>query len=836
MKRIISAILCLALLSGVFTALMGVSVFAEDAGYTTTKYNPVEITLQSSNKYDNPYAEAEIDAVFTFSDGTEKTVPGFWKEEDTWAVRFTPDKVGKWSFTITCSDTTNTGLHNVTGVVECTENDGSSNTEKHGFIKVSDSKRYFTYEDGTPFFWLGDTNWQAPNYIQTNNCNYPGCSCGNQFKHEVDDRLAKGFNVYQTYFDSATSDGGGQNGILPSIWKKKHTMPSTAVYNEKIDYMFKYLHDNGMIIALGFGVHSNTMQNISEENYLRFVRYVVARYSCYSVVWITGQEVTDDNPASATPGKKVYDIYIAGQRLVDKLDCYKHPNGTHMYPLDPKDNRAMVYDRESWHTWWAVQGGHGASIRAKSFYQKYYMNASGTVKPYIETEANYEDINCGGFTGYNASRYSAWNGVLNGSVGFTYGVAGIWANCYSTEKNTGWYGMYSYSYEPWYMGLDKPGSFEVGYMKKFFEALPDWTKLIPRFYSSTWSSFSADETMDIAATEDMSTVVCYFQNIGSNKTGKIKMLDKTKAYKGYWFNPLTGKYIPVPDADTSSGVYEVPAKPTTGDWVFLLTNEEFTPFATESPYVDVTAPDGNAITGNIITPYSVKAIGGVYYDGGREIDITKYLYDLNGDAAWEPSADRVSQTIIYDLGAAYNLTHLTIMPATDTVLPEYRISVSNDGISWTIMADASLRAARMSSDGKYVSEALTGAYRYVKILLMNAKNISPDKIDSVKYLTVHHVNDNVYYSKTAIAELSVFGTGLAEGVVAPDIDNSNTGNTGNAGNTGNTGNTGTNDGGNGAPVDEGTKLPIALFAVGGAVLGIAVGVVLAIVIKKKKEN
>ncbi|MBR6764937.1 MAG: DUF5060 domain-containing protein, partial [Clostridia bacterium] len=82
MKRIISAILCLALLSGVFTALMGVSVFAEDAGYTTTKYNPVEITLKSSNKYDNPYAEAEIDAVFTFSDGTKKSVPGFWKEED----------------------------------------------------------------------------------------------------------------------------------------------------------------------------------------------------------------------------------------------------------------------------------------------------------------------------------------------------------------------------------------------------------------------------------------------------------------------------------------------------------------------------------------------------------------------------------------------------------------------------------------------------------------------------------------------------------------------------------------------------------------------------------
>ncbi|HEX5667591.1 MAG TPA: DUF4038 domain-containing protein, partial [Chitinophagaceae bacterium] len=30
----------------------------------------------------------------------------------------------------------------------------------HGRIRVSDDKFYLQYEDGTPFFWLGDTGWE----------------------------------------------------------------------------------------------------------------------------------------------------------------------------------------------------------------------------------------------------------------------------------------------------------------------------------------------------------------------------------------------------------------------------------------------------------------------------------------------------------------------------------------------------------------------------------------------------------------------------------------------------------------------------------------------------
>ncbi len=37
---------------------------------------------------------------------------------------------------------------------------GPSADFSHGKLKVSENKRFLVYEDGTPFFYLGDTGWE----------------------------------------------------------------------------------------------------------------------------------------------------------------------------------------------------------------------------------------------------------------------------------------------------------------------------------------------------------------------------------------------------------------------------------------------------------------------------------------------------------------------------------------------------------------------------------------------------------------------------------------------------------------------------------------------------
>ena len=738
MKKIIaSLIICIFILS----LVPAICITAAETNFTVWEVG--EIQLTSTKSYSNPYSDVTIDATFTHTDGTQITMPGFWKKDNVFAVRFAPTKTGTWSYTITSSDTSNSSLKK-SGTIKANANTGSSNIDKHGYIRISATNRYFEYTDGTPFFWLGDTNWQAPNYVQTDACNFPGCTCKNQFKHEVDNRVSKGFNVYQTYFDSGETDGGGQRGKVASIWTTRHTLPNAKLFEEKIDYMFDYLQDKGMTVVLGLGVHSSTMKSFSQENYLRFVRYIVARYGAYNVMWMTGQEITDTE-ASVTAGKTVMDVYLSGAELTEKLDGYNHPNSAHMYPMDYNDARAQRLENSSWHDFWMLQSGHSENNRDKSFYSKYYYGTK--TKPVIESEANYEEINCGRFTGYDASRISAWHAVVSGSAGFTYGVSGIWANCYSNEGNTGW--LHSYSYEPWFMTLDKPGSYEVMYMKNFFEALPDWTKLIPTYTSADHSDFGQNKDKSLAITADKSTAVCYFVN-SDRSTGKLTSL-VAGTYTALWYNPRTGAAVDLGQVNTGK-VYSIPQKPDGRDWVFLLTKGDTSKIRRESAYTEVPAGD---IKGEIATPVKVTAPGGKYYSNNRLVDNTALLFDGNTNKAWTPYSQRVTQTFIFDMGQKRDMTYITVTPDTNTVLPDYRIEGSVDGKSWTIIKDSTVSGRRNNNKNEIV-ENLKGSYRYVKLLLLNPVDLK----SSVTYKTAS-ANGSTF-SYTAISEIKLY----AEKIVA----------------------------------------------------------------------
>ena len=170
--------------------------------YRGEVWSPVEILLRSAMDYANPYVETEIDATFTHTDGTVITIPGFWMGGNTWAVRFSPTKAGEWSYKITCSDKSNKGLSK-TGTVTASKSSKTTGLSQHGFVTVEKGERYYKHADGTPFFWLGDTNWQAFSNVSTTVCNYPGCHCGSQFEHIVNDRVAEDRSLLVAYFYDA---------------------------------------------------------------------------------------------------------------------------------------------------------------------------------------------------------------------------------------------------------------------------------------------------------------------------------------------------------------------------------------------------------------------------------------------------------------------------------------------------------------------------------------------------------------------------------------------------------------------------------------------------------
>lgn len=115
----------------------------------------------------------------------------------------------------------------------------------------------------------------------------------------------------------------------------------------------------------------------------------------------------------------------------------------------------------------------------------------------------------------------------------------------------------------------------------------------------------------------------------------------------------------------------------------------------------------------------------------------------------------------------------------------------------------------------------------MKILLLNAEDIPEQEAKNAPYKVFYNSHTDSYYSKTSIAEISVFGTGIAEDVKTSDIGNK-LDSTPAPTTDGNAGGSDT-----AAGLSGGTA---AAIIAGAAVAGIVIGVVVAVVMKKKKSE
>jgi hypothetical protein len=131
-------------------------------------YTPMTFTVQvDPATYANPFDANDIEvlAVFRSPSNKQVVIPGFWMQPYTnpcppagesaqpdgdpvWQVRFTPQEVGQWHYTIQARDNTDM-LPGAAGQFTVTP------SNRHGFIRVGANKRYFQHQDGQPYFPIG---------------------------------------------------------------------------------------------------------------------------------------------------------------------------------------------------------------------------------------------------------------------------------------------------------------------------------------------------------------------------------------------------------------------------------------------------------------------------------------------------------------------------------------------------------------------------------------------------------------------------------------------------------------------------------------------------------
>ena len=234
----------------------------------------------SEKVYADPFNDVELDVVFTDSQGHEQTAPAFWAGEQTWQIRFSPSTAGRYTYQTAASDGGDLGGRR--GVLEVSAYQGSNLLRKHGPIRVASDERHFEHEDGTPFFWLGDTWWMG----LCSRMRWP-----EDIQQLAADRVKKGFTVIQIiaglYPDMPPFDPRGANEAgFP--WEKEYTRINPA-YFDAADLRIQYLVESGLTpcIVACWGYFLPIMGVAKLKKHWR---NLVARWGAYPVVWCLAGE------------------------------------------------------------------------------------------------------------------------------------------------------------------------------------------------------------------------------------------------------------------------------------------------------------------------------------------------------------------------------------------------------------------------------------------------------------------------------------------------------------------------------------------------------------------
>jgi hypothetical protein len=549
------------------TLLCAIHLFVDaQSTYNAEQWTMVEVNLTSSKKYNHPFDEVEVTATFTGPNGSVIKRHAFWDGGNSWNIRFAPTAAGTWKMTTICNDKSNKGLHKIEKSITSKPYSGSLDIYKHGFLKVSDNKRYFVYNDGTPFFYLGDTHWIFI-HERFNSSNVIGVP--SQFKYTVDKRVTQGFTVYQSeaiqhaHGQNSSAGGGNHSGSDEEAFcnfRDGFDEKDLAGF-KNIDRKFKYIADKGLVNAnssICWALDPDEFPDAYSKTYMyKLGRYWAARYGAYPVLWTIAQEI-DKNMYKKYDSASIEKWYAVAQ-AIDDNDGYHHPLTAHMENTDHTVASSSWWGKKSYHAWWSVQWQGQLDVKAA---KNFWLHE--TTKPSVLYETQYE----GFWTDAKGAREAGYKAFQNGMFGYGYGANGVWNDLYS--KNPPDYGT---DYEmpvrfiSWYDGANLLGASQLIHLKNFYGSI-QWWKLVPRFDDPIWSAF-VDKNQSFVATINQETYAVYFTNRVPS-TGELKNLEKDKKYTAKWYNPRNGTYTPIETFSTANGTWTVPDKPDSDDWMLLV--------------------------------------------------------------------------------------------------------------------------------------------------------------------------------------------------------------------------------------------------------------------------
>lgn len=556
-----------------------------------------ELTFESDKYYADPFNDVDIE-LHLYSDGRLYKIPGFWDGGNVWKIRFVCPFEGEWYFKTVCTDAENTALHSKTGKVTCTKYTGNLDIYKHGFVTTNAGKKYFTYDDGTPFFYLGDTHWSL------------GGETSDMVNTICEKRVSQGFTVIQSEpidekFDFSNGITRDDMAGLHSYDGKFAIIAENGLVHANAQFFFPYSME--VLINNYGGVKENGEMSDSVKAYLEKIsRYWVARYGAYPVIWTLGQEIDNDfywNDVTHPMWNYANNPYKLVAEYISDYDTYDHPLTAHQEYSgataaygngNGASDKCKVYAKEAMpsvfrdveeHNFYAAQWSPSKIEQTDFLVEKdFWYNSQG--KPVV----NYEGQYCYLWTKNYGARMQGYLAFLNGMCGYGWGGHDTWSylNIYD-EENDSSDGVDVITSEEklnatWEDALEYESSYQVGYMRRFLEKT-EWYNLIPRFDNRAYFVPCSRVYYVYAGNEDNSEIVIYFysftdesvaqntntKGLGGIKTGTVGSLVPNGEYTYQWFNPITDEYYKEQEfTATKSGTFYLGSRPDDTDMAVVI--------------------------------------------------------------------------------------------------------------------------------------------------------------------------------------------------------------------------------------------------------------------------
>lgn len=445
-------------------------------------------------------------------------------------------------------------FYSVIYISEAQENPwpGPSADFSHGMLKVSENKRFLVYEDGTPFFYLGDTGWELFHRLNKE-----------ETEKYLENRRAKGFTVIQAValaeLDGLNTPNTGGNRPLTD----NDPLKPDEAYFAHVDWVIRTAAGKGLFIGLlpTWGDKIDPMKwgkgpkifNI--ENGFKYGQWIGKRYRDFkNIIWINGGD--RDGGGENNP---IWNAIAEGIKSVDRNHLMTfHPWGEH--------SSSEWFQNSAWLDFNMCQTGHGQ--RSYSIYKRIILRdySLNPVKPCFDGEPRYEDhpVNwnpevLGWFDDADVRQAMYWN-LFSGGFGHTYGCHPVWQMAAPGREPVGLVRHY------WYDVLDLPGAFDLIHARRLVESrpflsrVPDQDLIVPDYFP---------ETDYIVATRGDGYAFIYFPTGWSAEIRLEKLGVKT--ITAWWFNPHTGESGLIDSfSGTGSRKFTPPTNGRGNDWILVL--------------------------------------------------------------------------------------------------------------------------------------------------------------------------------------------------------------------------------------------------------------------------